>query len=272
MSKMNRLIVHLVLGIIALIFPVRCSSSQSTSLGFIFPDVSNSSIPDVCDLVAHTGDLVIVEYTPLPSATTVSIGLGCYDSVADALQSQAASNEYFVTFGPSNKKEKKETDQDIDCSLVKVKIQSADNILCATRSTDNNTGKLGYLLEADQDEPDLNLTFCRFVLYNTSIEACSWGPWGTINLTVGGQDNLHPLFYSPIFQMRPNTTQKHTEWLSGADKTASSSPAWVTATTTMNYVCPPSGIPPAPTKIARQDNVWPLMADGLVFPEPGPVF
>jgi hypothetical protein len=77
-----------------------------------------------------------------------------------------------------------------------------------------------------------------------------------------------PLFYSAIFRVLAyNETQQPTLWVNGKDGTASLSPSSMTATSTVNVTCPPSGIPPLPTPVVdRRLDIWPPMAENLTFP------
>ena len=77
-------IVCLLLAIISLAIPVRCDPASKQ--GFIFPRVSDPSIPDVFNLTVHINDSMVVEYTQLPHTTAIGITTDCFDTVQDAIR------------------------------------------------------------------------------------------------------------------------------------------------------------------------------------------
>lgn len=124
-----------------------------------------------------------------------------------------------------------------------------------------STGTLLWNLGNSTGE-DFN--YCLFVLYNWTIQSCSWGPFGLTGWEVSGASQ-GPLLVSELFKILPANTKGPS--LIELAKTTTQSAAPVTATPG-NVTCPPSGIPAAPiSTAAAQMEMIPPLANGVTFPD-----
>lgn len=131
------------------------------------------------------------------------------------------------------------------------------------RTTDENTGKVSYG-PISFYTTSIDDHFCRFKIFNQTISSCIWGPWGllTRNMATG------PVFYSPIFRVAAyDKTRDPVLWFNTQQTTISGSLPSKTVSLTVDITCPPSGIPPmSPTLASRQTDIWPPMAENVLFP------
>jgi hypothetical protein len=142
------------------------------------------------------------------------------------------------------------------------------------KDIDRNTGRVKYALGNDPTAFQYNrclpvpprltnstppdLTYCRFQLYNNSIEECSWGPWGLGSQT--DTDTAIPFSSSPVFRVLATNDTHSTPQANSNNTTAPE-------TATINLSCPVTGIPSQPPTIFRQnDDIWPPLAGNLIFP------
>jgi hypothetical protein len=106
--------------------------------------------------------------------------------------------------------------------------------------------------------------YCMFMLFDYTLQKCSWGPFGLLEWDQGGSFQV-PLLYSEMFKiLPPNSTEP--ALITNTAKTTKQSPAPVTATQG-NITCPPSGIPASPiTTVAPQMEMIPPLANNVTFP------
>ncbi len=101
---MHRLLITSIRLLLASLFfalPAQCAAN--TSQGFIFPRVSNASVPHVSNITASINDSMIVSYTQFEYVTALSMAIYCYDSVKDAISNQtkgAVGGGWGYYFGP----------------------------------------------------------------------------------------------------------------------------------------------------------------------------
>lgn len=104
--------------------------------------------------------------------------------------------------------------------------------------------------------------YCYFSLLNTTMETCSWGPWGLVSSTWPDNSRL-PFAYSPVFHLvqANETGQAPQLW-----RDATNAEAANTAAPTTIVPCPSMGLPATGTEITTTLDHWPPMKTSLVFP------
>ncbi|KAH8799721.1 hypothetical protein F5884DRAFT_758200 [Xylogone sp. PMI_703] len=196
--------------------------------GFTFPKAVNASHPNVANLSVHSGDSLIVEYTPLPYLTTVTIDMNCYDSVEDAVKSRTTEGDVSSSFG--------------------------------ALGPYNSTGRILWEFPLLSESSG----YCQLILFNRSIASCSWGLFSVYSLVLDANANT-PLFYSPVFKLSPNATREPTEWTGKKGAATSIDPTPLAPI--VSITCPMGGIPPRDDPIFPVTiDHWPPLGDNVEFP------
>jgi hypothetical protein len=73
------------LAILSVITASLCGLAASSNSGFIFPNVSDPDVPNICNQTFSRKDNITVEYTSFPYTTAISIAVLCFDTVQHAL-------------------------------------------------------------------------------------------------------------------------------------------------------------------------------------------
>jgi hypothetical protein len=104
------------------------------------------------------------------------------------------------------------------------------------------------------------------MLFNDTIDNCSWDPWDP-SLNMGANYSI-PLFYSAVFQgsLESNWTNAPVIWTSSSVQNGTSNTSSTVAASTVEVVCPQSGIPPKAIPVQRLD-IWPPLADNVEIPQ-----
>jgi hypothetical protein len=104
------------------------------------------------------------------------------------------------------------------------------------------------------------------MLFNDTIDNCSWDPWD-LSLNMGANYSI-PLFYSAVFQgsLESNWTNAPVIWTSSSVQNGTSNTSSTVAASTVEVVCPQSGIPPKAIPVQRLD-IWPPLADNVEIPQ-----
>jgi hypothetical protein len=240
---------RLLLGLIIFAFPAyglliptatdtSAASATSDSFidpsdSFIYPGVSDNPVANVSDIVVYQNDTMVVEYSQLEWTTTLLMSMNCFinQTGAQTVDPQAIDGEtgWVSQFGPYE-----------------------------------NTGLVLWNFSSVYVEDATN--YCRFLLYNESLNGCSWDPWGQ-EISPPINYWAYPFAYSPIFQVLTNVTSDRKPKLWTQEATATQKvDASKTISTTQIATCPPSGIPASPTPSAWAVDMYPPLDDGLEFP------
>lgn len=110
----------------------------------------------------------------------------------------------------------------------------------AANLVDNNTGTLLWHVGNGNYGNYTGIGVCQMMMWNYTITACGWGPFGLLNWE---QTNTNVLIYSQFFNISAPAKGSKPALITNS-KSVSSRP---TATATAGSVtCPPSGVPASP--------------------------
>lgn len=101
---------------------------------------------------------------------------------------------------------------------------------------DNNTGTLLWKVGNGDYGNYTGINVCRLLMWNYTITACGWGPWGLLGWD---QTDSDILIYSQFFNISAPSKGSKPALVTNS-KLASQSAATATAG---SVTCPPSGIP-----------------------------
>jgi hypothetical protein len=246
------------------------SWTRSAPNPFLFPLASDGTPAAFSNLTLCSNDSMVVEYVQLPFTTAIGIGLECSGSLEE-VNGVTGMIDNTVDSQPSG-----------PCRSF-LRYYLVFVLLCSSGAWQQlsnpslipfiveNTGKLQWNFSIQDITaspppdylPSYTLNFCRFMMYNMSIDSCIYGPWGLATTRLAS-NSTSPLAYSAAFKVLP-ANKKAILLTSEEGQTTSSKRI---ATTTSYATCPPTGIPSAPAVIFKQLDFWPPLAEHLKFPSP----